>query len=93
MKCWKIEGYDSLTKIYEKEFKAGCITEKQIQAVLQSLVAKAGLDFDEIVGAYAKRGTNIANDLLLVQRDGPYPRFMCGDNPYFTARVIDKDSL
>jgi len=90
MTFWKIEGYDSLTKIYEKELTAGCCSEKQIQAVLQSLVAKAGLDFDEIVGAYAKRKTRIANDLLLVQRDGPYLRFMCGDNPYFTARVIEK---
>jgi len=90
MKFWKIEGYDSLTKIYERELKSGCFSEKQIQAVLQSLVAKAGLDFDEIVGAYAKRNTRVANDLLLVQRDGPYSRFMCGDNPYFTARVIEK---
>lgn len=64
MEFWKIEGYNSLSKIYEKELKSGCLSEKQIQAVLQSLVAKAALDFDEIVGAYAKRGTRIANDLL-----------------------------
>ena len=89
MRFWKIEGYDSLSKIYEKECKADCFSEKQIQAVLQSLVAKAGLDFDDIVGAHAKRKTKIANDLLLVQKDGPQPRFMCGDNPYFTARVIE----
>jgi len=90
MRFWKIEGYDSLSKIYEKEFKAGCISEKQIRLALQSLVAKAGLDFDEIIGAHAKRGTKISNDLLLVQRDGPDLRLMCGDNPYFTARVIEK---
>jgi hypothetical protein len=90
MRFWKIEGYDSLSKIYEKEFKAGCISEKQVQAALQALVAKAGLGFDEIVGAYAKRKTRIANDLLLVQKDGPCLRFMCGDNPYFTARIIEK---
>jgi hypothetical protein len=90
MKFWKIEGYDSLTKIYEKELKSGCFSEKKIQALLQSLVAKAGLDFDEIVGAYAKRKTKIANDLLLVQRDGTSSRLVCGDNPYFTARVIEK---
>jgi len=79
-----------MAKIYEKEMKIGCCSEKQIRAVLQSLVAKAGMDFDEIVGAYAKRGTRIANDLLLVQKDGPYPKFNCGVNPYFTARVIEK---
>jgi len=92
MKFWKIEGYDSLTKIYEKELKLGCFSEKQIQAVLQSLVAKAGMDFDEIVGAYAKRGTKGANNLLGVHKDRRHHQFMCGINPYFTARVIEKES-
>jgi len=90
MKFWKIEGYDSLTKIYEKELKLSYFSEKQIQDVLKVLVAKAGLEFDEIVGAYARKKTKIANDSLLVQKDGPYPRFMCGENPYFTARIIEK---
>jgi len=92
MKLWKIEGYDSLIKIYEKELKLGCLSEKQIKAALKSLVAKAGLEFDEIVGAYANRKSKIANDLLLVQSDGSPSRFMCGENPYFTARIIEKNS-
>jgi len=90
MKFWKIEGYDGLTKIYEKEMKIGCYSEKQIRAVLQSLVAKAGMDFDEIVGAYAKRRTRIANNLLHVHKDHRNYHFMCGVNPHFSARVIER---
>ena len=65
------------------------MTEEQIKAVLQALAAKAGLTFDEIIGAYAKRGTKIATDLLLVQRDSPYPVFTCGSNQYFIAEVAE----
>jgi len=35
MRFWKIEGYDSLTKIYERELKTGCFSEKEIQTELQ----------------------------------------------------------
>jgi hypothetical protein len=52
------------------------------------LTAKAGLSFDEIVGACAKRRTKIANEHLQVQRDGPYPVFMCGSNPHFIASIL-----
>jgi hypothetical protein len=70
-KYWLIQGYDSLTLIYEKRVACGQLTDEQVKALLKALVAKAGLTFDEIIGAYAKRRTKIANDLLLVQRDGP----------------------
>lgn len=53
-----------------------------------ALAAKAGLTFDEIVSAYAKRRTRIANCLLDVSRDGPEQRFLCGANPHFSARAI-----
>jgi len=88
---WHIEGYDNLAKIYEKNVKAGYFSDRQIQTLLMALAAKAGLDFDEIVGAHAKKGTKIKNNLLSVQKDGPYPKYSCGDNPYFTARVIRED--
>jgi len=89
---WHIEGYDSLTQIYDRKVKLGYFTERQIQSVLMALAAKAGLSFDEIVGAYATRRSKIANDLLSVHRDGPYPIFLCGGNPHFIARVVDADA-
>jgi hypothetical protein len=86
---WRIEGYDSLTKIYDQEVEVSCFSEKQIQALLMALAAKAGLGFTEIVGAYARRRSRIANNFLSVRKEGrPYPVFSCGDNPHFIARVV-----
>jgi len=48
------------------------------------------MNIDEIVGAYAKRKTRIANNLLDVHKDRRCYQFMCGINPYFTARIIEK---
>jgi len=45
---------------------------------------------DEIVGAYAKRRTRIANNLLHVHKDHRNYHFMCGVNPHFSARVIER---
>ena len=91
MKVWKIEGYDSTTKIYAKELPLGCYSDNQIRSLLRALAAKAGLEFDEIVGAFAKRKTKLANDLLLVQRMDVKNGYICGDNPFFTAKVIEID--
>lgn len=90
---WHIEGYDSTTKIFDKKIKAGYFTENQIKSLLMALTARAGLNFNEIVGAYSKKKTRISNDLLSVHKCGPYPEYMCGDNPHFIAKlVVDNDS-
>ena len=85
---WHIEGYDSLTKIYDRKVKSGYCGENQIQSLLKALAARAGLSLDEIVGAYARKRSKISNDLLLVRRDGPYQVFTCGGNPHFVARIV-----
>jgi hypothetical protein len=59
--------------------------------LLRALTAKAGLDYREIVGAYARRRTKIANDLLEVRRDGPYQHFWCGNNPHFEVVLVDEN--
>ena len=87
---WRIRGYDGLTQIFERKVAVGQITESRIQELLKVLVAKAGLTSDEIIGAYAKRRTEIANEFLRVQKDGPYPSYSCGSNPTFTADVVDE---
>lgn len=89
---WHIEGYDSLTKIYDRKVKVGYFSEKQIQALLKTLAARAGLNFNEIVGAYAARSSKIANDLLSIQKDGLHAIYSCGDNPHFIARVVEHDA-
>ena len=88
---WLIRGHDGFKTIFERKVKLGQFTVDQIQNLLQALAAKAGLDFDEIVGAYAKRKTKIANGLLFVHKDPRHPTYMCGSVPVFTASVVDEN--
>ena len=86
--CWKIEGRDGETLIFEAEVSYGCMTERQMQITLKCLAAKAGLSYEEIVCSNAKKKTKIAKDLLSVEKDVAKPVYRCGENPYFTARVV-----
>jgi hypothetical protein len=88
---WLIQGFDSTTKIYEKRIDASHMTRGQAMSLLKALVAKAGLTFDEIVGAYVKKQARIANGHLSVQKEGPYPVFFCGSNPHFALSIRDSD--
>ena len=91
---WKIEGSDSLRKIYEKKIPIHYIGENQMVNILKCLAAKASLDFDEIVGAFARRHSKISNNLLDVRRenlrDAPHLCYWCGENPVFIARIIEE---
>jgi hypothetical protein len=88
---WRICGYDSSKPIFERTVELGQFTENQMKHLLMTLTAKAGLGYDEIVGAYATRRTNTANVLLIVHRDSEYPTFTCGSNPHFAASVVDEN--
>jgi len=90
---WKIEGFDSTEKIFERKIKVGIFSERQIQSLLMALAAKAGLGCDEIVGAYARRRTKVANNLLEVQKGGLCPVYSCGGNPHFSAKVVGEHDL
>ena len=87
---WLIRGHDGLKTIFEMQVGLGQFSENQIQHLLRALAARAGLNFAEIVGAYAKRRTKISNNLLAVHRDLKHPTYMCGSNPVFTASVVDE---
>ena len=70
----------------------GQMTDDRIKQMLKALAAKAGLDYGEIVGAYAKRRTKIANDFLAVHHHKfENPRYWCGSNPLFEASIVDED--
>jgi hypothetical protein len=86
---WRIEGYDSTRRIFKTRVELGQFTDSQIKGVLRALVAKAGLTDDEIVGAYAKRRTKIANDLLCVHHDSLHFTYMCGGTVNFAASIVD----
>jgi hypothetical protein len=86
---WLIRGY-GCEPPFEMRVHEGQLTRRQIKELLRALAAKAGLSFAEIVGAYATRGTKIANDLLAVQGGLNEPCFMCGCSPHFTACIVDE---
>lgn len=85
---WLIQGYDGTTMFYERKVGASQVTQNQMKDLLKAMAAKAGLRYDEIVGAYASRRTKTANDLLHVRKDGPHARFSCGENPFFVASIV-----
>jgi hypothetical protein len=88
---WRIRGYDSSTEIFDMTVAVGQMTDDQIKQMLKALAANAGLDYGEIVGAYAKRRTKIANDLLAVHPESESATFRCGNNPFFVAPIVDDD--
>lgn len=85
---WLIQGHDGVATTFKTKVGIGQFTSDQIRDLLKALTAKMGLTCDEIVGAYAKRGTKIANDHLAVHHD--FPTYMCGSNPFFTASIVDE---
>lgn len=87
-RCWHIVGFDGSQKIYERTVKFGYFSEKQLKVALKALTAKASLSYDEILNAYAKKGSKIANSHLLVIKDDENQSYMCGCNPHFIASVV-----
>jgi hypothetical protein len=88
---WLIQGNDSCKIIFEAKVGVGQFTGEQMCQLLRALAAKAGLTFSEIVGAYAKRRTKIARDLLEVSKDHIHRTFSCGVGPTFSATVVGAD--
>ncbi len=80
-----VEGFDSLTSIYSREFSGGMFSESELITVLQRLVCQ-DLTRDEIVECSLRRGRKGKRNLLdpHISRD-PYG-ISVGENPYFTAR-------
>ena len=83
---WIIKGYEGTAEIFDAKVKVHLFTERQIGVLLRTLTAKY-LDHDEILGALARRKSPMANDLLEVQKEGPFPMFRCGVDTHFIAKV------
>lgn len=90
-KYWRIVGYDSTTKIFEKLVPLGTFSQKQMTEALRVLAARAGLTFEEILACYAKKNAKGYRVLLEVQVESR-PKFSmsCGSNPHFIASVVEK---
>ena len=91
---WRIRGYDGSTyEIFDMTVECGQFGDNQMRNLLKALTAKVGLEYSEIVGAYAKRRTKFANNLLAVNKEfREFPRYACvGSDPYFIAAIVDED--
>jgi hypothetical protein len=82
-----IQGWDGSRKIFETEVNVNKLGRYQVIALLRTLTAKAGLTFDEIVGAHIKKRTRGSTEHLHVNDDPEHHTLMCGSNPHFVARV------
>jgi len=88
---WRIRGYEKSDTIFDESIPVGCLTEEGLKERLKCLAAKGGLTYREIIGAYVRRRTKLAHDILNIQKNGPYPEYSCGSDPSFIAIVVDKD--
>jgi hypothetical protein len=88
---WRIRGYKKFDIILDVTIPVGSMTENQVQELLKCLAAKEGLTYEEIIGAYVKRNTKQAHELLDVHKNGPYPEYDCGHDPSFVAIVVDEN--
>lgn len=84
---WLIRGYNSTTLIFETRLSAGLVGTHKVEALLQTLTAKAGLTMDEIVSSFVKRGTKGSNQYLKIHRDPQHHQITCGSNPHFIAHL------
>lgn len=87
---WRIRGYKQFDMIVDLMIPVGSLTESQLQEMLKCFAAKEGLSYREIVGAYVKRNTKAAHEILHVQKNGRYPEYNCGHDPSFVAIVVDE---
>jgi len=87
---WRIRGHKKFETFLDITIPVRCLTEGRLRELLKCLLAKANMEYEEIVGAYVKRGTRVAHDFLEVHKNGPYPEYHCGIDAIFVAIVVDE---
>jgi hypothetical protein len=87
---WRIRGHKRFDTFVDITVPIGIMTEGQVKELLKCFAAKEGLTYEEIVGGYVRSNSKRANKLLDVQKNGPYPEYSCGEDPIFTAIVVDE---
>jgi hypothetical protein len=84
---WRILGHSAGETVCDEMVPTGLLSEGQVQMLLKCLVAQT-LSPPEIIGALVKRKTKRANGLLDLIKNGPYPEYMCGSDPWYSATVV-----
>jgi hypothetical protein len=83
----------SLNQISEMVIPSGNITERQLDSLLQTLVAKHGLSDDEIALSFYRKNCKKHSSLLEVRYDKKNRTRECGQNPYCTASLVDENGV
>ncbi|TOM78845.1 hypothetical protein, partial [Vibrio parahaemolyticus] len=78
MKLWKVRGYDGMEEILSFDIPMYTLSEKQVQQLLKTLVAKYSLSNEEIISSYLNGRSKCRRNLLDVHRLGLRPEFTCG---------------
>ncbi|MDW3225460.1 MAG: hypothetical protein R8G34_21645 [Paracoccaceae bacterium] len=87
VKYWVFRKHESLKEIWQFKTKAGCLSDKQAEAVLQRL-ASTDLTAEEVIESSLRKNCKNYRPLLEVQ--GKYGKSLTlslGENPWYTARV------
>jgi hypothetical protein len=87
---WRITGYKKFDTFFEVTIPIGCITDAQLVGLLKCLSAKANASFEDIVGAYVKRGTRLAHDYLEPRSSFPQFGYWCTGDVQFVAGIVDE---
>jgi hypothetical protein len=84
--CWKITGYDKLTRLFERRVSSA-LCEREIKQMLSRLAARELTD-DEIVSASLRKGMKgRRTDLDVVKSATPGEGFWTTGSPrHYTAR-------
>jgi hypothetical protein len=89
---WRIHGRRNFETIFDQCVSVGALSDGQLQQLLMCCVAKEALSYEEIIGAYVKRGTRLAHSVLRVQRNGPYQEYYCTiSDVWFDAVIVDEN--
>jgi len=83
---WIIRGYDGLCKIYERRLPLGCLSEKEITAMMQRLASRH-LTENEIVNASLRKNAKAHAPFLNVRRDNMKSQFSIGQNPHYIVFI------
>ncbi len=87
---WMVSGWDNALKLSEFKLPYESMGERQVSNLLRTLTAKHALTDDEVVSSCVKPRSDTYRGLLEVTTYCHPYSLSCGQNPSFTARVVEE---
>lgn len=89
VRCWRIEGFDGTTKVFETSVPVHHLSQKQAEEALIRLASRHLTDDEIVASSLNRRGKGIS--LLEIHRDGQSSNnISCGENPHYVARIVEE---